>query len=75
MSALTAALYAVLVIYLGGWFVGQWTGNFSLLLFLLTAVTLAYWLAERLRFKPQREAAAAELERELEATRCACADC
>ncbi len=62
MSALTAALYAVLVIYLGGWFVGQWTGNFSLLLFLLTVVTLAYWLAERFKFKPAREAAAATLE-------------
>lgn len=62
MSALTAALYAVLVIYLGGWFVGQWTGNFSLLLFLLTVVTLGYWLAERFRFKPAREAAAATLE-------------
>lgn len=62
MSSLTAALYAVLIIYLGGWFLGQWTGNFSLLLFVLTMVTLAYWLAERFRFKPAREAAAAQLE-------------
>jgi signal peptidase I len=35
------------VVYLGGWFLGYWSGNFSLLLFLLTVVTLAYWLAER----------------------------
>ena len=34
MSALTAALYAVLVVYLGGWFLGHWVGNFALLLFL-----------------------------------------
>jgi signal peptidase I len=63
MNAITAALGAALVVYLGGWWLGQWTGNFSLLLFILTVVTLVYWLAERLHFKPQREAAAAALER------------
>jgi signal peptidase I len=62
MSTLTAALYGVLIVYLGGWFLGRWTGNFSLLLFVLTMVTLLYWLAERFRFKPAREAAAANLE-------------
>jgi signal peptidase I len=64
MSTLTAALYGVLVFYLGGWFFGFWTGNFALLLFTLTVVTLLYWLAERFRFKPAREAAAAELQRQ-----------
>ena len=64
MSSLTAALYGALIAYLGGWFFGYWTGNFSLLLFVLTVVTLIYWLAERYRFKPAREAAAAELERQ-----------
>jgi len=64
MSAITAALYTALVVYLGGWFLGHWTGNFSLLLFVLTAVTLGYWLAERWRFRPAREAAAAELEQQ-----------
>ena len=33
MSTLTAALYGVLVVYLGGWFFGYWSGNFALLLF------------------------------------------
>ncbi|HEU6454205.1 MAG TPA: signal peptidase I, partial [Roseateles sp.] len=47
MSALTGVLYAALVAYLGGWYVGRWSGNFALLLFVLTAVTLFYWLAER----------------------------
>ncbi len=61
MSTLTAALYSALAFYLGGWFLGYWTGNFSLLLFVLTSVTLLYWLAERFRFKPAREAAAARL--------------
>ena len=61
MSSLTAALYGALIVYLGGWFLGHWTGNFSLLLFMLTVVTLVYWLAERFRFKPAREAAAAQL--------------
>lgn len=62
MSAITGALYGVLLVYLGGWFLGHWTGNFSLLLFMLTLVTMAYWLAERFRFKPAREAAARNLE-------------
>ena len=64
MSSITAALYGALIVYLGGWFLGHWTGNFSLLLFLLTLVTLVYWVAERLRFKPAREAAAATLEQQ-----------
>jgi signal peptidase I len=64
MSSLTAALYGALVVYLGGWFLGFWVGNFALLLMLLTFVTLAYWLAERYRFKPAREAAAASLEQQ-----------
>ncbi len=62
MSTLTAVLYGALGVYLGGWFLGYWTGNFALLLFTLTACTFAYWLAERLRFKPAREAAAAALQ-------------
>ena len=45
MSTLTGLLYGALVVYLGGWFFGYWIGNFSLLLMILTAVTLAYWLA------------------------------
>jgi signal peptidase I len=64
MSSLTAALYGALVVYLGGWFLGFWTGNFSLLLFMLTVVTLFFWIAERFHFKPQREAAAANLEQQ-----------
>ena len=64
MSTLTAALYSALIAYLGGWFLGFWTGNFSLLLFVLTVVTLAFWLAERFRFAPAREAAAIELEKQ-----------
>jgi signal peptidase I len=62
MSSLTAVLYGALVVYLGGWFLGYWMGNFSLLLFMLTLVTMVYWLAERLRFRPAREAAAASVE-------------
>jgi signal peptidase I len=62
MGGLTAALYAVLVIYLGGWYFGSWIGDFSLLLFLLSVVTLAFWLAERFYFLPQRRQAAADLE-------------
>lgn len=58
MSALTGVLYAALVAYLGGWYTGYWSGNFALLLFILTAVTMLYWLAERFHFAPARQAAA-----------------
>ncbi|OYU27731.1 MAG: signal peptidase I [Burkholderiales bacterium PBB2] len=61
MSALTGILYAALVAYLGGWYTGYWSGNFSLLLFILTVVTLVYWLAERFHFQPARARAAQAL--------------
>jgi signal peptidase I len=61
MSALTAALYGALLVYLGGWFLGYWMGNFALLLFLLSVVTFVYWLAERFHFLPARQATAAAL--------------
>jgi signal peptidase I len=64
MGSLTGLLYACLAVYLGGWYMGQWTGNFSLLLFILTLVTLAYWLAERFHFAPARAKAAQTLEQQ-----------
>ena len=42
MGLLTGVLYGCLAVYLGGWYLGRWTGNFSLLLFILSAVTLLY---------------------------------
>lgn len=69
MSALTGLLYGVLLIYLGGWYIGQWSGNFSLLLFCLTLFTFAYWLAERFVFAPRRLQAAAALEQQAQARR------
>ncbi len=69
MNVITAALFALLAVYLGGWWFGLWMGNFAGLLFLLTVMTFAYWLAERLYFRPTRLAAAAELERQLLARR------
>jgi len=69
MSALTAALYGALAVYLGGWFLGYWIGNFSLLLLLLTLITLAYWVAERWHFKPARAQAAATLDNQAQARR------
>ena len=64
MAALTGLLYGLLVAFLGGWYLGKWSGNFSLLLLILTVVTFAYWLAERLVFAPRRAAAAATLEQQ-----------
>ena len=64
MGSLTGLLYGLLAIFLGGWYFGKWTGNFALLLLILTFVTFAYWLAERFHFAPRRLAAAATLERQ-----------
>ncbi len=64
MNYLTAALYGALIVYLGGWYMDKWVGNFSLLLFILSVVTFFYWLAERFYFRPRREAAAATLEKQ-----------
>jgi signal peptidase I len=61
MSTLTAALFGLLATYLLGWYFGYWVGNFSGLLFVLSVVTMAYWLAERLVFAPRRLAAADQL--------------
>ncbi|HSW04876.1 signal peptidase I [Aquabacterium sp.] len=61
MSTLTVALFGALVVYLGGWYLGHWIGNFSLLLLVLSVVTFGYWLAERFRFAPARTAAAEAL--------------
>ncbi|MES2092177.1 MAG: signal peptidase I [Pseudomonadota bacterium] len=69
MSFLTGILYGALVAYLGGWYLGHWQGNFSLLLFVLSVVTMVYWLAERYKFQPEREAAAAQLQAQDEARR------
>jgi signal peptidase I len=64
MSALTGLLYGLLAFYLGGWYLGKWSGNFSLLLFTLTCVTFVYWLVERFVFAPKRAAAALTLEQQ-----------
>lgn len=69
MSTLTGLLYGCLIVFLGGWYLGEWSGNFSLLLFILTLVTMAYWLVERLHFAPRRMAAAQALEQQAEARR------
>jgi signal peptidase I len=64
MGSLTGLLYACLAVFLGGWYLGRWNGNFSLLLFILTVVTFLYWLAERFYFAPRRRRAAAALEQQ-----------
>ena len=58
LSALTGVLFAVLAFYAGGWYLGKWSGNFSLLLFIMAVVTGLYWAADHLLFKRQRMARA-----------------
>ncbi len=62
MGVLTGLLYACLAVFGLGWYFNRWSGNFSLLLFVLTVVSFAYWLVERFHFAPQRRRAALALE-------------
>ena len=64
MQILTSLILGGFVGYAGAWYFGALEGNFALLLFLATAVTGLYWLAERLYFLPQRQQAAARLEQQ-----------
>ena len=69
MSTVSGRLYGCLIVWLGGWYVGKWSGNVALLVLVLTMVTMAYWLVERFYFAPRRLAAANELEAQAEARR------
>ena len=64
MGVLTGLLYACLAVFAAGWYFNKWSGNFSLLLFILSVVTFGYWLAERFHFAPQRRRAVAEFEKQ-----------
>jgi len=64
MGLLTSVLYACLAVFGLGWYFNKWSGNFSLLLFVLTVVTFAYWLAERFYFAPRRLRAVATFEQQ-----------
>ncbi len=62
MPVLTALVLAGLVGYMASWYFGVIEGNMALLLFMATAITGIYWLAEKLWFQPQRRKAAAHFE-------------
>ncbi len=61
MAMLTGILYGCLIFFGLGWYLGHWSGNFPLLLLVLTAVTGLYWLAEKVWFLPRRRQAASSL--------------
>jgi signal peptidase I len=62
MPFITALVLAAFVAYAGAWFSGAVEGNFAFLLFMASAVTGVYWLAERFYFLPARQAAARQLQ-------------
>ncbi len=64
MGLLTGLLYACLGVFGLGWYFNKWSGNFSLVLFILTVVTFFYWVAERFYFAPRRRAAVATFEQQ-----------
>jgi len=53
---------AAFVAYAGAWFTGAVEGNFAFLLFMASAVTGVYWLAELFYFLPARQSAARQLQ-------------
>ncbi|MEP7301999.1 MAG: signal peptidase I [Caldimonas sp.] len=69
MGVFTGLLYACLAVFAAGWYFNKWSGNFSLLLFVLSVVTFGYWLAERFHFAPQRRRAVAAFEQQDSARR------
>src|ERR1035438_830111 len=64
MGLLTGLLYACLGVFSAGWYFNKWSGNFALLLFVLTVITFAYWLAERFYFAPRRLRAVVSFEQQ-----------
>ncbi len=62
MPFITSLVLAAFVAYAGAWFTGAVEGNFAFLLFMASAVTGVYWLAERFYFFPARQAAARHLQ-------------
>lgn len=62
MPFITSLVLAAFAAYAGAWFTGAVDGNFAFLLFMASAVTGVYWLAERFYFLPTRQAAARQLQ-------------
>ena len=64
MGLLTGLLYACLAVFGLGWYFGKWSGNFSLLLFVLTVVTLRLLAGRALLFRAAPAAAVANFEQQ-----------
>ena len=62
LESLTGLVLAGFVAYIAAWYLGWTQGNFALMLLLATAITGAYWVAERLYFLPQRRRSLAQAE-------------
>jgi signal peptidase I len=62
MQTITAIVLGAFAAYIGAWYFGFVDGNFALLLMMASIITGVYWVAEKLRFEPQRRKAAQALE-------------
>ncbi len=62
ISVITAIILTGFVGYAAAWYSGNIEGSFALLLFLATAVSGVYWLAEQLIFLPRRRAAVLHMD-------------
>ena len=62
IAAFTSVVLACFVGYAAAWYSGNIEGSFALLLFLATAVSGIYWVAEQLYFLPRRRAAVLHMD-------------
>ena len=69
MPLLTALILAGFAGYCAAWYMGRIPGDIELLLLAATVITLLYWLAEHLIFRPRRRAAAQALQAQAEQRR------
>ena len=62
MPAATTVVLGAFVAYCAAWYFNALQSNFSLILFIATVITGAYWLLERFIFLPAREQAARAID-------------
>ena len=66
MAFFAGITYAVMAVYLTGWWLDAWIGDLNIMMLLMTLITFIYWVAERWYFLPQRRRAAEAIKHQLQ---------
>ena len=66
MAFFAGITYAVMAVYLTGWWLDAWIGDLNIMMLLMTVITFIYWVAERWYFLPQRRRAAEAIKHQLQ---------